>query len=143
VIRATLDVNVLISAFPATEGTLAELLARWAEREFELIVSEDILAELASVWMRPYWRSRYTDTAVQSISKQLRVHAIFVEPDSKVRGVCEDEEDDLVLATAVAGGAKYLVTGDKFLQALGRYEFVTILSPRQFLDLLEEAEQTI
>jgi putative PIN family toxin of toxin-antitoxin system len=139
VIRATLDVNVLISAFPATQGTLAELMARWATVQFELIVSEVILAELATVWQRPYWRTRYTADAVQSILKRLQAQAIFVEPDFNVRGVCEDEEDDLVLATAAAGHAGFLVTGDKFPQALGGYENVTILSPRQFLDLLEEA----
>jgi predicted nucleic acid-binding protein len=53
--------------------------------------------------------------------------------------VAEDEEDDLVLATAVAGDAAYLVTGDRMLRSLGRYRNVTILSPREFLTVLQES----
>ena len=55
-----------------------------------------------------------------------------------MHGVAEDAEDDLVLATAIAGGAGYLVTGDKFLQTLGHYQNVAILSPQQFLTLLAD-----
>jgi len=46
-----------------------------------------------------------------------------------------------VLATAVAGHAAYLVTGDLGLQALERYQGVEILSPRLFLDLLDASNQ--
>ncbi len=46
-IRATLDVNVLVSGFPAVTGTPSELLARWSDLEYELVISEHILDELA------------------------------------------------------------------------------------------------
>ena len=68
----------------------------------------------------------------------LRAEATLVVPASTVRGIGEDEEDDLVLATAIAGDAGFLVTGDKYLQALGRYQNVVILSPRQFLTSLAD-----
>jgi hypothetical protein len=42
VIRACLDVNVLVSGLPASSGVPAELIDRWLRREFELILSEDI-----------------------------------------------------------------------------------------------------
>lgn len=46
-------------------------------------------------------------------------------------------EDDLVLATAVSAQADYLITGDAMLRKLRTYEGVSIVSPREFLDVLE------
>ncbi len=121
----------------------SDLIDRWIQRRFILILSEYIMTVLEDVWSRPYWRNRYQASEARRALALLRARATIVTPSDAIRGVCEDEEDDLVLATAVAGNANFLVTGDKFLQALGGYENVTILSPRQFLDLLEEAAQTI
>ncbi|MCC7021329.1 MAG: hypothetical protein IT338_00795 [Thermomicrobiales bacterium] len=47
-------------------------------------------------------------------------------------------EDDLILATAVACRASYLVTGDRKLRAVGAFRGVAILSPREFLTRLED-----
>jgi len=62
----------------------------------------------------------------------------MVEPASGILGVAADTEDDLVLATAISGSAEYLVTGDKPHQALQNYQSVAIISPRAFLDVLNE-----
>ncbi len=51
-------------------------------------------------------------------------------------------EDDLVLATAVSAAADYLVTGDKQLQRLGGYHGVAIVSPRDFLALLQQQDES-
>jgi len=67
----------------------------------------------------------------------LRAEATIVAPVATVRGVAADEEDDLVLATAVAGDVEFLVTGGKYLQALDHYQSFVILSRRQFLEVLE------
>lgn len=56
---------------------------------------------------------------------------------STVRGVATDLEDDLVIATAVAGAAEYLVTGDNGLLAVESFQDVSIVSPREFLELLD------
>jgi predicted nucleic acid-binding protein len=78
---------------------------------------------------------------VQRTIAVLRAEATLVVPAATVRGVAEDEEDDLVLATAVAGGADFLGTGDRYLQALEQYQNVVILSPRQFLKVMvDEAD---
>ncbi|MDE2868360.1 MAG: hypothetical protein OXN91_06935 [Chloroflexota bacterium] len=53
-----------------------------------------------------------------------------------VRGVATTPADDLILATAVAGGAGHLVTGDRQLLNLGEYRGVRIVGPRAFVDWL-------
>lgn len=59
-----------------------------------------------------------------------------------VTSVATHPEDDLVLATAVSAQVDYLVTGDRQLQRLDTFQDVRILSPRQFLTILEhDADQ--
>ena len=59
-----------------------------------------------------------------------------MEPPPLEKPVCRDPDDDWVLATAVAGQAEAIVTGDGDLLALGKYQGVAILTPRQFIERL-------
>ena len=136
-IRVTLDVNVPASGFPAETGTPSALIQRWTDLEYELVLSAHILEGLERTWQKPYYRLRYSTERAGHALRLLRTAATIVVPAPTVSGVGEDEEDDLVLATAVAGNADYLVTGDKHLQGLILVQGVTIVSPRQFLDLLQ------
>lgn len=49
-----------------------------------------------------------------------------------------DPDDDPLLATALAGEANYLVTGDKGVLGLERVESVRILTARAFLEKVVE-----
>jgi len=60
--------------------------------------------------------------------------ATWVEPAEVSPPVCRDPEDDWVLATALAGQAKAIVSGDTDLLVLRRHRGVRILSPRKFLE---------
>jgi putative PIN family toxin of toxin-antitoxin system len=139
-IRAVLDVNVLVSGFPAPTGIPAAIIDQWLDGTFELVVSEHILNGVRRAWERPYFQARY---AVDRADRQLRLlprRATQVLPAATVHGVAEHDEDDLVLATAVAGNADYLVTGDRALLRLGSFERIAIVSPRDFLEVLLKDE---
>jgi len=136
VIVADLDTNVLVSAFPA-QGTIpATLIDAWCQRVYHLVVSEPILEELEETWRDPYWEARFSPTDRAAAIALLRTAAIMTPLTVAVTGVATHPEDDLILATAVASGASYLVTGDRNLRAVGRYRCVTLLSPREFLERL-------
>lgn len=138
-IRAVLDCNVLVSGFPRPGSIPRRILEQWARNQFELILSDHILSEVADAWNKTYFLARYTRHEAQQAIATLRVFATIVVPVTTVRGVADDEEDDYVLATAVAGNATHLVTGDRGLLRLGSYQGVVILTPRDFLDLLTAA----
>lgn len=137
-ILAVLDVNVLVSGFPARGGTPAEVIECWTEAGFELVLSEHILGGVARAWRKRYYLARYTEDEARGTIDLLRSDANIVIPVATVHGVGDDEEDDQVLATAVAGRASYLETGDKGLQRLRVYEGIMILFPREFLDVLRQ-----
>lgn len=56
---------------------------------------------------------------------------------ASVTGVVTHPEDDLVLAAAVSTQVDYLVTGDKKLRGLGVFQGVQIVTPREFVDLID------
>jgi len=73
---------------------------------------------------------------IERVRLLLQQEALLTPLTAEVHGVATHPEDDPILATAVSGNAEYLVTGDDKLQRLGSYQGVTIVSPRQFLDIL-------
>jgi uncharacterized protein len=140
VIRAVLDANTLVSGFPASGGTMGELIDRWPAGQFRLVVSQHILSEVGRAWTKPYWQARFAQTQIDQALTLMQQDAEVTPITATVEGVATHPEDDIVLATAVSARVDYLATGDKQLQALGRYQGVIILSPRDFLTLLEQQE---
>lgn len=108
--KVVLDANVLVSAF-TRPSTPALLIDRWTEQRFELTLSTHILDGIRRAWNKPYFRPLITYDEAQSHLDMLTREAEIVTPVDTVRGVAEDLEDDLVLATAVRGRADFLVTG--------------------------------
>lgn len=135
-ITAVLDTNVLASGFVSRTGAPGQLLFSWTYGMFELVISEAILTELERTFQNPYFRGRLASTQVVANLTLLRRQATIIPITALVEGVATHPEDDLVLATAESAHADYLVTGDKKLQRLRTYQQITILSPREFLDLL-------
>ena len=135
-IRTVLDVNVLVSGYVSRTGAPGQILTQWTNGAFELIVSEHILTVLTRVLGRPYFRRRLNAQQRAANLALLRREAILTTITAKMQGVAPDEEDDLVLATAVSGRAAYLVTGDAGLRRLGSYRGISVLSPRDFLTRL-------
>ena len=106
--KAALDSSVLVSAFLSPSGTPAALLARARDGAFSLCLSRHILAESAAALLRKSHRSRreYTVDEVAEFCVVLTLLAERIEDDlPEIRAVAADPKDDMVVATAVAGGA--------------------------------------
>jgi predicted nucleic acid-binding protein len=56
----------------------------------------------------------------------------LVTPEKLEMAVCRDPDDDAILATAVAGNADCIVTGDQDLLVLESFRNIRILRPAQF-----------
>jgi len=71
----------------------------------------------------------YIISAIHEILKQ---DTILPKPLDSPEVPIRDHDDLLIPASALAGGAEVLVTGDKELLALGSIYNLEIISPRQF-----------
>lgn len=136
--KAVLDSSTLVSAFLTPKGTPGQLL-RAAHRDvFDLCLSAEIIQETAAVLERPKIAERYRrgPDAVRAFCLGLSGTSAMVASLPKIDAVPDDPEDNMIVATAVAAGADYLVTGDRHLLSLEQYQGIRIVTPRQFLDLL-------
>lgn len=132
--RALLDVNVLISGLLARTGAPARLLGMWLEGEFELVVTERLLAELETTLARPKLRVHVDEAETNEFVELLRGLAEKVEdPDAEPGVTSRDPKDDYLIAAAASARAT-LVSGDAHLLELEGA--IPVLTPRAFLDSL-------
>jgi putative PIN family toxin of toxin-antitoxin system len=130
-VRVLFDTNVLFSAFTA-QGFCEEILERAIDR-CVLVWSSPLRDELKHTLTR---KVKLTVQANQAIAA-LEDLCEMVELSPLKEPVCRDPDDDVVLATALAGKVSYLVTGDQDLLVLHPYAGISIIAPRSFLDLLD------
>ena len=125
--RVVLDTNVLLAAF-ISRGLCHDLLEHCV-REHEIVLSEFLLGEFRRKLKAKF---RVPDERVGRAETLLRSETEIVEPAPLPAPVCRDPDDDWVLATAVTGACRCIVTGDKDLLTVGGYDGVRILGPRAF-----------
>jgi putative PIN family toxin of toxin-antitoxin system len=137
-VKVVLDANVLLSGLLQRTTPPRQIMLHWQAVHIEIATSDHILASVHRALSKSYWQARSEEHGISAQLAEFHRLAKFVIPVDDVHGVAEDEEDDLVLATAVAAGADYLVTGDRYLLEIGEFRGTPIVSPRAFLDALAE-----
>lgn len=139
-IRAVLDINVIISSMVSELGFPFKLWSAWDQGDFELVFSEGMVIELAGKLALPRLATRYdfTENKISFIINLLRTQTnlIYIPVNETLEVITGDPEDDIVLATARLGKVDYLVTGDKKLLDLKKYKSVKIITPREFVNIL-------
>ena len=134
--RAVVDVNVLISAVLSAKGSSAEILRASRDGQFELVVSELLVAELKRTLPYPKLRKRIPPDKAAAFASWVRAHGSLAEDPANPPPVgSRDPDDDYLLALAINRRA-YLVTGDQDLLVLS--DDLPILTPAQFATKLRE-----
>jgi uncharacterized protein len=130
-VRLVLDTNVLLAAV-LTDGLCRELVKKRI-RSHDLFTSLELLEELAGQ-LRQRFALGPKEVPFLAAYREL---AVSVTAAAMPKPVCRDPDDDRVLATAIAAKADLIVTGDQDLLVLRQHAGIRILSPRQFLELLD------
>jgi putative PIN family toxin of toxin-antitoxin system len=135
-VRAVLDVNVLISGLVAPDGAFARLTRRWLEGDFELVVSERLLAELKRALAYPKLRTRIPGAASDEFIDLVRATATVRPDPPNAPRRSRDSGDDYLIALAESTGS-ILVSGDQDILALSASR--PILAPPDFDARLHQA----
>jgi putative PIN family toxin of toxin-antitoxin system len=137
-----LDTNVLIAYYLSKKKDSAnsKVFLLWrTRRSLQLVVSDEVVAEYLEVLQRlgvPEVRINRLEERIRS--RQTVSHTKLGARPTESR----DPDDNLILATAVAGKAEYVVTNDHDLLDIPdsvkkKFRF-SIVTPGQFLDQLEQ-----
>ncbi|MGH9203427.1 MAG: putative toxin-antitoxin system toxin component, PIN family [Vicinamibacterales bacterium] len=121
------DTNVLIAALVA-RGTCSDLLEHCV-RQHVVISSQPLLDEFRDVLERKF-RQREVD--VRSALRLFAETFTLVTPDVLDPPICRDRDDDVVLATALAGECAAIITGDQDLLILDPFRGIRVLAPSAF-----------
>ena len=130
--RIVLDTNVLLSGLMLPDSTPGRIVAAWRKRNFDLLVSEPMLEEIARVLAYPKIRKRigWDDEHISRYITLLRFEAEVVSIAGVEADVPADPDDNHLLATLIAGKADWLITGDSdFDELSGQYP---IIAPGEF-----------
>jgi len=133
-VKAVFDTNILIAAF-LTEGLCSGLLIRARKRNFDLVLSDDIIREFKNTLTRKFKISsadvsEITPIVTEAVSE-------IIDKTTPIARTCRDQDDDMIIACAVSATADYIVTGDEDLLMLKRYKNIVIINPRNFEALFE------
>ena len=131
--KVVLDTNVLVSGLLNREGIPGRLLQGVWDGSIELVLSEPLLAELRGVLDYPKIRKRLVASGIDTelFLDLLPFFTIRVDVSGIEVPLPRDAADQMVLATLVAGGAEWLVSGDDDLLVLA--DQFPILSPTAFV----------
>ena len=129
--RVCLDTNVLVAAF-STRGLCADVF-RTVLAEHDLVIGDVILAEFRRVLSTKF---KVPADRLDAIDAVFAPFPIIPKPDEPATNVIRDAADRWIVATAVAGNADVLVTGDRDLLDVRDQLPVRTLEPRAFWELL-------
>jgi putative PIN family toxin of toxin-antitoxin system len=128
--RIVLDTNVLISAI-VFGGRPREVLEKVIAGRFTMAISAEMLAEFQ--WVLEGRKFRYPAAIVQNIVTELLSVSELVRPTMQVEQIKADPADNRILECALESRATCIVTGDRHLLELGKYEGIPILEVAAFL----------
>lgn len=136
-IRVIIDTNVIIGFHLSTDPQSANsrVFSLWRDRrELQLVVSDETVAEYFEVLQR----HGVPERRIRRLNERLRRRETVTHVGLGARPTASrDPDDNVVLAAAVAGKVKFLITNDHDLLDLPeverkKFKFI-ILSPSEFL----------
>jgi uncharacterized protein len=137
VLRVVIDTVVFVRSLLNPASVWGQLVFR-RRGTYRLVVSQAIVAEITDVLQRPEIARKFRFAEDMDIAM---VVAILAEADKvlveEVPSIARDAKDDVLLATAKAAGAEYLVSEDQDLLVLGRHEGMSIVNTATFLSALD------
>jgi predicted nucleic acid-binding protein len=139
VIRAVLDCNVVVTA-ALSAGKCAELLTRARRRDgFEFVWSPPNVAGCLRVIEYPKLAGKFrTDPRLLVERAMASAHMVATDLLPAVDVVKADPSDNVYLATALAGGARWVVSGNtRHLRPLDGYAGLRIVGLAVFLAELD------
>ena len=130
--KIVLDTNLIISAL-IFAGKPQQVYNLVLEKQIIGITSPILLAELTEVLTKKF---NFELIRVEQLEKIIKKHFKMVIPKQTVK-ILQDIDDNRVLEAAAEDKCNYIVTGDKDLLTLKTFQKTKILTPNDFLKIIQ------
>ncbi len=128
--KAVFDTNIFVSALAIPGGQAERAIDLVIDARVNLCISKEIIHEVLRVLAQKFSKGPEELSRTAVFLSEL---AELVVPRKKL-AVLDDEPDNRILECAVTGHADAIVTGDRAMLNLKKYQEIRVLSLRQFLD---------
>jgi putative PIN family toxin of toxin-antitoxin system len=130
-VKVVVDTNVLVSAL-LFGGKPGKLIPLWQRGTIRPLASKEIIDEYLRVLTYPKFKLSEEDIHFLLYHEILPYFEVInVHPGPRI--IRKDPADDKFIRCALAGKAKFIISGDHHLLALKSYQKIKILSPSDFL----------
>ncbi|GAI31639.1 unnamed protein product [marine sediment metagenome] len=127
--RVVIDTSIFIASF--WEGRSRTAVELWKKGKITLCVSEAILKEYFYIIPR---FNRLNKEAGELLSLfKARKNIKMITPSKRLKVIKEDPVDNKFIECAAEAKAEYIISADKHLRNLRKYEGVRIVSSGSFL----------
>ena len=127
-----IDTNILIAAF-ISHGVCNELLEHCVLNH-DVVLSKFILDELKDKLIDKF---KFTTREANAAVSLLKSRCSLVDTQTLPVPISRDPDDDNIIATALSGTCRCIISGDKDLLDLKKAGDVLIVSPSQFWQIEE------
>ena len=128
--KAVFDTNIFVSALAIPGGQAERAIDLVIDSRVNLCISKQIIHEVLGVLAQKFSKGPEELSRTAVFLSEL---GALIVPGEKLT-VLDDEPDNRILECAVTGHADVIVTGDRAMLTLKKYQEIRIISLRQFLD---------
>ena len=145
-LQSILDTNILISALITPGGIPDQIYQAWRDEDFTLVTSNGQIAEMRRVIQYEHLQQFIKADQANRLLENISAEAIVLESVPEM-DLSPDAGDNVIIATAIAGEADFIVTGNEKdfqnvgkTKATGQYSGVTVITARQALERLRKVD---
>jgi putative PIN family toxin of toxin-antitoxin system len=135
-IRVVIDTVGFVRAMMGPTSAWGELVFR-RSHQFETVLSNQMLIEIERVLLYPkVVRKLKSPSAASRSALDAAIAGATIAEVTNVPAICRDPGDDIVLATALAGEAAFILSEDNDLLDMIEYQGIQIVNGMQLLEIL-------
>ena len=134
-VRVVPDTTVIVAHLLGRRTASAQIVRMWREGALEFGMSRALVGEIRSIIGKPYIQRqcRVPREQIEALLGELRERSTYVEEIPRVDVVKSDPSDNVLIATALATDARYVISNDKHLLLVWGHENVEVVRPPELL----------
>ena len=134
-LKAVLDANIYISSIFWELGNPHKIIKKALDKKIQAFITLEILQDVEKVMRRDF---NEPEEMIKGQISLILTYAKIVAPKDIGNVVKEDPDDDMILRCAARINADYIVSGDRHLLKLKKFQNTKIVLPKEFMDILSE-----